>query len=208
MEYVLTLLKCTISLRFALMQLLIASQNDNKIQEIRAIFPQWKIEGISTDLFPGELKEEGETLEQNAIQKMRQVFAKTRLNCFADDTGLEVEALNGEPGVDSAYYAGNRNSQANMDLLLKNLGSYSNRSAQFRTVIALNWKGEEHLFEGVCKGTIAEEKMGNDGFGYDPIFIPEGEDKSFAQMSMEEKNALSHRARAIKKLNEFLSKQR
>lgn len=187
------------------MNLIFASQNENKILEIQNKLTHKKIIGLDKLLFPFELLETGETLAENALQKARQVHAKTGKNCFADDTGLEVTSLNGEPGVYSARYAGpQKNSQDNMDLLLQNLVDKNDRSAQFKTVIALIWEGKEYVFEGVCKGEIIKEKRGEKGFGYDPIFVPNGYQKTFAEMNMEEKSTISHRGLAVEKLVEFL----
>jgi XTP/dITP diphosphohydrolase len=187
------------------MKIILASQNKHKIEEIRAKLPNFEIAGLDPNQFPDELLETGDTLEANALQKARQVFEKTGTNCFADDTGLEVAVLNGEPGVYSARYAGpQRNSDDNMNLLLEKLSGQSNRKAQFRTAIALIWEGKEFLFEGICEGEITKSKSGEKGFGYDPIFKPERNDKTFAEMSMEEKSTMSHRGRAVEKLVEFL----
>ena len=144
-------------------------------------------------------------MDANALQKVRQVYEKTGENCFADDTGLEVEVLNGDPGVYSARYAGEqKKSEDNMNLLLKNLKGKSNRKARFRTVVALIWEGEEHSFEGICPGEITTERSGEGGFGYDPIFIPNGYDRTFAEMTMDEKSDISHRGLAVNGLVEFL----
>lgn len=152
-----------------------------------------------------DLPETQSTLEGNALQKARFVFKRYNMSCFADDTGLEVEALNGEPGVYSARYAGpERNAEANMDLLLKKLEEKPNRSARFRTVIALIDQNGEHLFEGIVEGTILREKRGAEGFGYDPIFQPQGYTHTFAEMPLAEKNQVSHRARAVEKLCAYL----
>lgn len=152
-----------------------------------------------------ELEESKETIEGNSQQKAEYVYDNYRVNVFADDTGLEVAALNGEPGVKSARYAGpDRDNESNIDLLLKNLESKNDRSAQFRTVITLFLNGKMHQFEGVAKGEIISAKRGDKGFGYDPVFIPEGYTKSFAEMTMEEKNVISHRGKAVKKLVDFL----
>ena len=152
-----------------------------------------------------DIPEDEPTLAGNALAKARYLKQHYGLDCFADDTGLEVDALNGEPGVYSARYAGDaKDANANMDLLLKNLGNNTNRTARFKTVIALLQNGEEHLFEGVIEGRISEEKRGTQGFGYDPIFVPEGETRTFAEMEMVEKATMSHRGRAVKKLVEFL----
>ena len=152
-----------------------------------------------------ELEESKETIEGNSQQKAEYVYDNYGVNVFADDTGLEVAALNGEPGVKSARYAGpDRDNESNIDLLLKNLESKNDRSAQFRTVITLFLNGKMHQFEGVAKGEIISAKRGDKGFGYDPVFIPEGYTKSFAEMTMEEKNVISHRGKAVKKLVDFL----
>lgn len=152
-----------------------------------------------------ELPETGDTLEANAHQKARYVFDNYKQACFADDTGLEVEALNKAPGVYSARYAGpQRNSEDNIDLLLKNLTDKQNRKARFRTVICWVSEKETHYFEGIVEGEIVNSRRGNKGFGYDPVFVPAGYDKTFAEMTMEEKNALSHRSRAVSKLVKFL----
>jgi len=152
-----------------------------------------------------EIPETSDTLEGNALLKSSYVYKNYGYDCFSDDTGLEVKALNMEPGVYSARYAGpQKNSDDNMDKLLKVLSSKNNRIARFRTVVSLILDGEEHIFEGIVDGTIALEKVGEDGFGYDPVFTPEGDSKTFAQMTKEEKNKISHRGQAIKKLVSFL----
>ena len=147
-----------------------------------------------------------DTLEGNARQKAEYIYKNYAMDCFADDTGLEVEALNGAPGVYSARYAGGEghDSEANMKKLLAELSGETNRKAQFRTAICLIEGGTEHLFEGIVKGRIIEEKRGGSGFGYDPVFVPEGYDETFAEMGNEEKNKISHRARAVQKLCEYL----
>lgn len=155
-----------------------------------------------------DIPEDQQTLEGNALQKARFLYDRTGESCFADDTGLEVDALNGAPGVYSARYAGEaKNSLDNMALLLKNMSGKQNRKARFRTVIALILDGKEYLFEGVVKGTIAEEPRGTAGFGYDPLFVPDGYSTTFAEMDSEAKNAISHRGRAVEKLAAFLLKR-
>ena len=152
-----------------------------------------------------EIPEEQETLEGNALQKARYLHDRTGLDCFADDTGLEVEALGGAPGVHSARYATDGHDfAANNRLLLKNLQGVGNRRARFRTVIALILNGEEHLFEGVVEGRIIDHETGHEGFGFDPLFVPDGCERTFAEMSAAEKNAISHRGRAVRKLAEYL----
>ena len=187
------------------MKLVFASQNKNKIAEIRIKLPQFSIVGLDPIKFPNELLETGKTLEDNALQKARQVYIVSESDCFADDTGLEVDALNGQPGVLSARYAGEqRSSEDNMNLVLQNLQSLENRKARFRTVVALVLDGKEYTFEGICEGEITLERSGAEGFGYDPIFKPLGYNKTFAEMSMEDKGLISHRGRAINKMVDFL----
>lgn len=189
------------------MKLVFATHNLNKFEEVKAIVPA-HIQLLSlTDLNCFEdIPETGATLQENANIKAEYVRTKYNLNCFADDTGLEVNVLHNAPGVYSARYAGfAQDSQANMQKLLNELKDKTEREAQFRTVIALNIDGNNHLFEGICKGKIISEKIGDSGFGYDPIFQPEGYDKTFAQMSQAQKNDIGHRGRAIRKLIEYLN---
>ena len=191
------------------MKLVFATNNRHKLDEVRAILGN-KIEILSLNDIDchDDIPETADTLEGNALIKARYIHEKFGVDCFADDTGLEVEALNGEPGVYSARYAGEDcNPEANMYKLLQNLTGENNRNAQFRTVIALIINGEEKLFNGIVKGTISREKMGNAGFGYDPIFIPEGFSESFAQMTSEMKNSISHRYRATEELSNYLKEQ-
>lgn len=189
------------------MKLVFATNNRHKLQEVRDILGE-RVEVLSLKDIDcnDEIPETGTTLEENALIKARWVKEKYGYNCFADDTGLEVEALGGAPGVYSARYAGEEcDSQANMLKLLENLTGKSNRNAQFRTVIALIIENEEILFDGVVKGVISEKKMGEAGFGYDPIFIPDGYSMSFAQMESRLKNSISHRYRATEKLNDYIN---
>lgn len=188
------------------MKLVFATNNRHKLDEIRAILGD-KIELLSLNDINchDEIPETANTLQGNALIKAKYIYEKFGMNCFADDTGLEVDSLNGEPGVYSARYAGEEcNSEANMNKLLDNLTGKTDRDAQFRTVIALIINGEEKLFEGCVKGIISNEKKGDAGFGYDPIFIPEGFSESFAQMGSEIKNSISHRYRATEKLCKYL----
>ena len=188
------------------MKLVFATNNRHKLDEVRAIVGN-NIDILSLNDIDchDDIPETADTLQGNALIKARYIYEKYGMDCFADDTGLEVDALGGEPGVYSARYAGDDcNSEANMLKLLQNLTGKNDRKAQFRTVIALIINGEEKLFNGIVKGTITEEKMGNSGFGYDPIFIPEGYSESFAQMSSEMKNSISHRYRATEQLSIFL----
>ena len=186
-------------------ELVFATQNKNKRIEIQAIIPDFKIIDLSELGHFEEIPENEFTLEGNALAKARYVKQHFGLDCFADDTGLEIDALNGQPGVYSARYAGpEKSADANMTKVLENLAGNKNRNARFRTVIALILKGKEHLFEGIVEGSIIDKKRGAEGFGYDPIFIPKGFTKTFAEMSMEQKNSISHRKRAVQKLVDFL----
>lgn len=188
--------------------LVFATQNPNKAKEIQGLLPEgFDVKTLAEIGCEDDIPEDQPTLEGNALQKARYVKKHFNLDCFADDTGLELEALNGEPGVLSARYAGReKDSEANMDLVLRKLEGKGNRKARFRTVIALIMDGEEYTFEGKVVGEIMDQRLGIKGFGYDPIFVPEGEKRSFAQMALDEKNEISHRGRAIRKLSEFLAK--
>ena len=188
------------------MKLVFATNNRHKLDEVRAIVGD-RVEVLSLNDIGchDDIPETADTLQGNALIKARYIHEKFGVDCFADDTGLEVEALDGAPGVYSARYAGEEcDSEANMQKLLHNLTGKSNRNAQFRTVIALIIKGEEKLFNGIVKGTITEEKRGDSGFGYDPVFVPEGFSESFAQMSGDMKNSISHRYRATRELSNYL----
>lgn len=196
------------------MKIVFATNNAHKMQEVRQILGErFEVVGLADIGCTEDIPETAETLEGNALQKARYVKEHYGLDCFADDTGLEVAALGGAPGVHTARYAelfGNgitHDSDANMNLLLQKLEKKADRSARFRTVISLIYKGEEHLFEGICEGTILSERHGTEGFGYDPVFQPKGYDRCFAQMKAEEKNAISHRGRATQKLVEWLRKR-
>jgi len=190
------------------MKLVFATNNLNKLAEVQEMLPD-SIQLLSLkdiNCFD-EIEETETTLEGNAKLKADYINKKFGYNCFADDTGLEVESLNGKPGVYSARFAGEpSNSENNMQKLLVDLKPTENRKAQFRTAVALNLNDENFLFEGICKGDILEKKHGEKGFGYDPIFKPKGYEKSFAEMTSEEKNTISHRGIAIQKLVKFLSK--
>lgn len=189
------------------MKIIFASNNKNKVQEIQNQVPtSIQIVTLGEIGCTEDIAETGTTLEENAIIKANYVTEKYGLPCFADDTGLEIDALSGEPGVYSARYAGeDKNADKNMDLVLQKLGASLNRKAQFKTVIALNINNEQHLFTGIVEGEIRNEKTGTNGFGYDPIFEPENLGKTFAEMTIDEKNKLSHRGRAVEKLVAFLS---
>jgi XTP/dITP diphosphohydrolase len=186
--------------------LIFATNNEHKVSEIQSLLPKdinvitLQQAGINIDI-----PEPYDTLQENANTKAKTIFEITQQNCFSEDTGLEIDALNGAPGVHSARYAGeDRNFNANIEKVLSNLKNLENRSAQFRTVICLIWEQKEYYFEGVCRGHIAEQNSGTAGFGYDPIFIPEGATKSFATMTMDEKNTYSHRQKAVSQLFTFL----
>ena len=189
-------------------KLVFATNNAHKLSEVSAILGD-KIELLSLNDIDcqDDIPETADTLEGNALMKARYIYNKYQQNCFADDTGLEVEALNGAPGIYSARYAEgeSHNSEANMKKLLANLEGETNRKAQFRTVVAVIIDGKEHLFEGVVKGNIIENKRGTTGFGYDPIFVPEEHNKTFAELGDEAKNRISHRSRAVEKLCKFLT---
>lgn len=189
------------------MKIVFATNNLNKLREIKALMPSnIEIVGLSDIGCSEEIPETGATLEANAFQKANYVKEHYGYDCFSDDSGLEIESLNGEPGVYSARYAGpEKNAQANMTKILNQLKGVKNRNAQLRTVIALILEGEKILFEGKAIGTISEKEQGEEGFGYDPIFIPKNETRSFAQMTMKEKGEISHRGKAVRKLISFLT---
>ena len=186
--------------------LIFATNNQNKVVEVKSILKdQFEIQSLVEAGIDIDIPEPFNTLEENAIEKARVIYGITNENCFAEDTGLEVESLDGEPGVKSARYAGEERSfEKNISKLLENLKEKENRSAQFRTIICLLFNGRQHIFEGICKGIIIASAKGNSGFGYDPVFIPEGAEKTFAEMTLEEKNIFSHRKKAIHKLTQYL----
>lgn len=188
------------------MKIIFATNNAHKLSEVQAVLgSDFELVTPRQCGIEEEIPETAETLEGNASQKSHYLYEKTRLDCFADDTGLEVEALDGAPGVHSARYATDGHDfQANNRLLLKNLEGVENRRARFRTVISLIEQGEEHLFEGIVEGRIIDHESGREGFGYDPLFVPEGFDRTFAEMTAEEKNEVSHRGRAVRKLVAYL----
>jgi XTP/dITP diphosphohydrolase len=189
--------------------LVFATNNQNKVKEIRFILADpFEIITLTEAGIDIDIPEPHDSLEANASEKSQTIFRLVAKNCFSEDTGLEVDALNGEPGVKSARYAGEgRNFQDNINKLLANLGNQSNRKARFRTVVSLIWEEKEYLFEGICEGQITIDQKGLQGFGYDPIFIPDGAVTTFAEMTMEEKNKFSHRKKAIAKLVSFLQNQ-
>ena len=187
-------------------KIVFATGNPNKLKEINSAINSFEIIGLKDLGITEEVPETGDTLKKNALQKAKYVYDKTGLDCFSDDTGLEIEALNYRPGVYSAMYAGpDCNAENNMRKVLRELEETPNRTAQFKTVIALILQGKEYFFEGVVKGEILKDKTGKDGFGYDPIFRPLGYKESFAEMSIAQKNEISHRGLAVKKLVKFLS---
>jgi XTP/dITP diphosphohydrolase len=186
--------------------LLFATNNNHKVAEMQAAAgDQFRIIPLKDAGIDIDIPEPHDTLEENAQEKSRTIFRLTGKSCFSEDTGLEVEALNGEPGVKSARYAGEDKAfEKNIDKLLQNLEDRDNRRARFRTVISLILDGKEQLFEGICSGIITKERRGTSGFGYDPVFIPDGSDKTFAEMTMVEKGQYSHRKRASDKMILFL----
>ncbi|MCA4783248.1 RdgB/HAM1 family non-canonical purine NTP pyrophosphatase [Empedobacter stercoris] len=188
------------------MELIFATHNNNKVKEVTKMLPSYlSMKSLTAIDFFEEIEETGETFEENALLKAKTIFNKTGKNVFADDSGLVIEALDGAPGVYSARYAGTGKDEDNIAKALKELDGKTNRKAYFISIFCLILNGKEYFFEGRVNGTIATEIMGNNGFGYDPIFIPDGFSKSFAQMTPEEKNAISHRGKAIGKLNNFLT---
>lgn len=191
------------------MKIVLATQNAHKIEEMTQILGN-TAEVLSLSAFPldHELPETGETLRENALEKARYVAQKFGVNCLADDTGLEVDALNGAPGVYSARYAGEeKNPAKNMEKLLHELQGQTNRKARFKTVLALILDGREYLFEGAVEGVILQERQGEKGFGYDPVFLPDGFSQSFAEMDPTQKNEISHRGRALQQLKLFLAQR-
>lgn len=190
-------------------EIIFATNNAHKLSEVQAVLgDRFRLVTLAECGITEEIPEDAPALEGNALQKARYVHERTGADCFADDTGLEVDALDGAPGVHSARYATDGHDfAANNRLLLRNLAGAADRRAHFRTVIALILDGSEYLFEGRVDGRIAESEAGCGGFGYDPLFVPEGFDKTFAEMGADEKNAISHRGRAVRRLVEFLQKE-
>jgi XTP/dITP diphosphohydrolase len=188
------------------MQIVFATNNENKLREINQILGNsFQLLSLRDLNVTDDIPENEPTLEGNALYKARYIYRIAGMDVFADDTGLEIDTLNGKPGVHSARFAGDaKDSNANIDKVLALLGQEANRRARFRTIIALIIDGKEFLFEGNVEGRIINEKRGNEGFGYDPVFVPEGESRTFAQMPLSEKNLISHRARAFEKLRNFL----
>jgi XTP/dITP diphosphohydrolase len=190
------------------MEIIFATHNQNKLKEVQSLVPEsMKVISLDDLNMTTEIPETGHTLADNALIKARTIFELYKKPVIADDTGLDVEALDGAPGVRSARYAGEpSNAENNMDLLLYTMQTTTNRAAHFKTIIAyIDSEGKEQLFEGRVDGNIIGEKRGNKGFGYDPVFMPEGYDRTFAEMSAEEKNSMSHRARALKAFSDFIN---
>ena len=189
------------------MKLVFATNNPNKLSELQDLVPEGiEILSLKDINCNEELPETNPTLEGNALQKAKYVFDNYGYNCFADDTGLEVKALNNAPGVYSARYAGpNASAENNINMLLENMTGIQDRSARFKTVIALSFKGEDILFEGICQGSIISQKKGAKGFGYDPIFLPDGKNQTFAEMTLKEKSTIGHRGKAMQKLITYFS---
>lgn len=190
------------------MELVFASNNQHKVDEVQAMIGSTiSLKSLNDIGCLDEIPETGDTFAKNAGQKSRFVYDHYHIDCFADDSGLEIDALGGEPGVNSAHYSGSRDFEDNMSLVLERLSGKTDRKARFKTVISLITGGKEHLFEGSIEGRITLQRSGSKGFGYDPIFVPEGYDISFAEMSSEEKNRISHRAKAMEKLISFLNSE-
>jgi len=188
--------------------IIFATNNQNKVNEVRAVLGGiFNILTLKEAAIEIDIPEPHNTLEANASEKSKTIFELTKQDCFSEDTGLEVYALNGEPGVKSARYAGDcRSFDDNIDLLLQQLSTEENKTARFRTIISLIQNGKEYFFEGICPGKIINGRKGKNGFGYDPVFVPDGSDKTFSEMDMEEKNQFSHRKKAMEKLVQFLNK--
>ena len=192
------------------MKIVFATNNPYKLKEVKRVLlnTNYQIVSLQDIGFFDDIPEPHDTLEDNALEKARTIHKKFGINCFSEDTGLEVKALNNAPGVYSARYAGEqKSSENNIDLLLENLAQHEDRSAQFRTVVALIFDNQEYLFEGIVEGTILFERQGAAGFGYDSVFRANGYEQSFAEITADEKNAISHRGRAIKKLINFLQEK-
>lgn len=188
------------------MELIFATNNQHKLEEVQQLIgSKFHLKSLADIHCWDDIPETGTTFEENAGQKSKYIFDRFALNCFADDSGLEVDALNNEPGIYSARYSGTRDSEQNLHLVLEKLGNSTNRKARFVTVISLLMDGKEYLFEGTINGQIAHKISGKKGFGYDPIFIPDGYAITFADLDSSEKNRISHRARAMQKLIEFLN---
>lgn len=188
------------------MELVFATNNAHKLEEVQQMVgDKFILKSLNDIGCKDDIPETGVTFEENAKQKTDYLVSKYNVNCFGDDSGLEINALDGEPGVYSARYSGSRDMEKNIDLVLEKLEGKADRSARFKTIISLFVNGEQHFFEGTVEGHIINERTGTEGFGYDPIFIPNGYEKTFAEMSLEEKNKISHRSQAVAKLVDFLN---
>ncbi|WP_099371508.1 non-canonical purine NTP diphosphatase [Sphingobacterium sp. 1.A.5] len=188
------------------MELVFATNNAHKLEEVQQMVgDKFILKSLNDIGCTDDIPETGVTFEENAKQKTDYLVSKYNVNCFGDDSGLEIKALDGEPGVYSARYSGSRDMEKNIDLVLEKLEGKADRSARFKTIISLFVNGEQHFFEGTVEGHIINERTGTEGFGYDPIFIPNGYEKTFAEMSLEEKNKISHRSQAVAKLVDFLN---
>lgn len=188
------------------MELVFATNNAHKLEEVQQMVgDKFILKSLNDIGCTDDIPETGVTFEENAKQKTDYLVSKYNVNCFGDDSGLEIKALDGEPGVYSARYSGSRDMEKNIDLVLEKLQGKADRSARFKTIISLFVNGEQHFFEGTVEGRIINERTGTEGFGYDPIFIPNGYEKTFAEMSLEEKNKISHRSQAVAKLVDFLN---
>ena len=188
--------------------LIFATNNQHKLEEVQAIIgTNFQLKSLNDIDCSDDIPETGVTFKENASQKSHFIYDRYRLDCFADDSGLEIESLNNEPGVYSARYSGSRDTETNMQLVLDKLRNHTNRKARFKTVISLILGGKEHIFDGFVEGSITAERYGKKGFGYDPIFQPDGYDITFADMTADEKNSISHRGRAMQNLLQFLRDQ-
>ncbi|WP_433896123.1 non-canonical purine NTP diphosphatase [Sphingobacterium mizutaii] len=190
------------------MELVFATNNAHKLEEVQQMVgDKFVLKSLADIGCDDDIPETGVTFQENAKQKTDYLFQRYSIDCFGDDSGLEIDALNGEPGVYSARYSGSRDMEKNIDLVLEKLQGQEDRKARFKTVISLFLQGEQYFFEGTVEGRIIAGRTGTAGFGYDPIFIPDGYDQTFAEMSLEEKNKISHRSKAVSKLVEFLNSQ-
>lgn len=189
-----------------MLKLCFATSNQNKLKEVRAgLASGFELISLDDLNFYEEIPETSGTIEGNSLQKAQFIWDRFRVNCFADDSGLEVDALDGAPGVDSAFYSGSRDFDANIAFLLNNLKDQNNRQAQFKAVFTLVLEGNVQQFTGIIRGQILEQKRGEQGFGYDPVFVPDGYSHTFAEMTLDEKNKISHRAQALRQLIDFLN---
>ena len=195
-----------LKLNYLAMELVFATNNAHKLEEVQQMVGnKFTLKSLADIGCADDIPETGVTFQENAQQKTDYLFNKYHINCFADDSGLEIDALNGEPGVYSARYSGSRDMEKNIDLVLEKLKNETNRNARFKTVISLYLNNQQYFFEGTVEGRIIDGRTGTEGFGYDPIFVPDGFDETFAEMSLEQKNKISHRAKAVEKFVKFLN---